>query len=173
MVQLNRYSGVTVLEAEQVINAPLETVWDFFSSPHNLGRITPPEMNFIITGTDYNKKSYAGQIITYSISPFRGIRVNWATEITHLDEYKFFTDEQKLGPYKFWHHRHMFRKEGNNTIMNDIVTFKVPGGYFGNLIGRIIVEPRVLKIFRYRSEKIVEIFPDSKSDAIGIQNIPS
>jgi ligand-binding SRPBCC domain-containing protein len=168
MVQLNRYSGVAVLEAEQTINAPMEVVWDFFSSPHNLGRITPPEMNFKITGTDFLKRSYVGQIITYSISPFRGIRVNWATEITHLDEYKFFTDEQKIGPYKFWHHRHMFRKEGNNTIMNDIVTFKVPGGYIGRLIGRTMVEPRVLKIFRYRSEKIDELFPNPGKNALGL-----
>ena len=158
MIKIKSYSGVTVLETEHTINAGLEKVWDFFSSPHNLGKITPPEMNFRITGTDHGKKYYPGQIITYSINPFRGFRVNWVTEITHLTEYRSFTDEQRQGPYKFWHHRHHFRSEGNKTIMNDIVTFKVSGGFAGRLFSRLIIEPRILEIFRYRSSRIDEIF---------------
>lgn len=35
-------------ETEQIIPAPLEGVWDFFSSPVNLKVITPPYMGFDI-----------------------------------------------------------------------------------------------------------------------------
>jgi ligand-binding SRPBCC domain-containing protein len=161
MIKINRYSGVTVLESETEINADLGVVWDFFSSPHNLGKITPPEMNFVITGTDTGRKSYAGQLITYSVTPFPGIRMTWITEITHLVNYEFFTDEQRFGPYKFWHHRHFFRRDGDKTIMNDMVTFKVPGWLPGRIIGRLIIEPRVKEIFIYREKMINEIFGNS------------
>ena len=158
MIRLKRYSGLSVLETEELVNASLEEVWNFFSSPQNLGLITPPEMKFIITGTDHDKKSYAGQIISYSLNPFKWLKVNWVTEITHLTELHSFTDEQRFGPYKFWHHRHQFTSDGNRTIMKDIVTFKFPFGIIGRYLGRLIIEPRVLEIFRYRSEKINEIF---------------
>lgn len=161
MIKINNYSGVTVLETEHIIKAELEKVWDFFSSPHNLGKITPPEMKFRITGTDIEKKSYPGQIITYSVNPFRLLKVNWVTEITHLTEYMSFTDEQRQGPYKLWHHRHFFRGENNMTIMNDIVTFKVHGGLIGRLFSRLIIEPKVVNIFRYRSSMIDQIFGGS------------
>lgn len=158
MIKISSYSGVTVLETEHTLQAEITKVWDFFSSPHNLGRITPPWMNFRITGTDADKKSYPGQIITYSVCPFLGIKVNWVTEITHLIDYSTFTDEQRSGPFKFWHHRHNFRTEGDKVIMNDILTFKVFGGIAGRLIGRLIVEPRLMAIFRYRASVINEIF---------------
>ena len=163
MISIESFSGVTVLNTEQVINAGIEDVWEFFSSPHNLCRITPPEMNFKITGTDTDKKSYAGQIITYSVTPIGGIKFNWVTEITQLVKYEFFTDEQRLGPYKFWHHRHLFRSEGENTVMNDIVTFKVGGWLPGKLISRLIIEPRVRNIFEFRGKKIDEIFGSRKT----------
>ena len=33
----------------QFVPASLDVVWDFFSSPSNLLKITPPEIGFLIT----------------------------------------------------------------------------------------------------------------------------
>ncbi|MFN8240314.1 MAG: SRPBCC family protein [Bacteroidales bacterium] len=153
-------SGVTVLESEQLVNANIEAVWDFFSSPANLSKITPPEMNFRITGTDFEKKAYPGQIITYRLSPFRHISVDWVTEITVVKELSFFIDEQRFGPYRFWHHRHFFEKAGTKTLMKDIVTYKVPGLLFAPVINKLLIKPRVTRIFEHRFKKVMELFPD-------------
>jgi ligand-binding SRPBCC domain-containing protein len=149
---------MTVLGAEQIIPADIDTVWLFFTNPSNLAKITPPYMNFNITGTDFNERTYAGQVITYTLTPFMFFRTNWVTEITHLTEKKFFTDEQRFGPYRFWHHRHIFSAAEKGTVMKDIVTFKVPGWLPGKVLSRLAVEPRVEEIFRYREKKIIEIF---------------
>ena len=95
------------LERTQIIPISLPEAWAFFSSPENLKTITPGYMGFeILEGGGVNM--YAGQIIRYKVSPLVGIKLNWITEITHVDEEKFFVDEQRFGPYAFWHHKHYF-----------------------------------------------------------------
>lgn len=84
---------------------PMEKAWDFFSRPENLSTMTPTHMNFrILNGKP--KPMYAGQLISYYVSPFKGIKVLWVTEITHVTDNSFFVDEQRIGPYKLWHHQH-------------------------------------------------------------------
>ena len=82
---------------DQLINASLEEVWDFISSPENLKVITPDYMGFDING-DIPKKMYPGLIISYKVSPLLGIKTNWVTEITHVRDKEFFVDEQRVGP---------------------------------------------------------------------------
>ena len=42
---MNFYS----IKSTQHLPISLEEAWDFFSSPNNLAKITPPDMGFIIT----------------------------------------------------------------------------------------------------------------------------
>jgi ligand-binding SRPBCC domain-containing protein len=87
----------------------LEEAWDFFSSPVNLKTITPDYMGFNITSDLGNGKMFAGQIITYKVTPLFNIPMNWVTEITHVVDHKYFVDEQRFGPYALWHHQHWFK----------------------------------------------------------------
>jgi ligand-binding SRPBCC domain-containing protein len=66
---------------------------------------------------------YEGMIITYKVYPFLGIPSNWVTEITTVKEKSFFIDEQRFGPYKFWHHQHRFKEVNDKVEMEDIVNF--------------------------------------------------
>jgi len=93
------------LKASQRIPATKEEVWDFISSPKNLKEITPDYMGFEIKG-ELPEKMYPGMFIEYRVSPVLGIKMTWVTEITHVDEGKFFVDEQRVGPYSIWHHQH-------------------------------------------------------------------
>ena len=77
---------------EQHVAADLEQVWEFISSPSNLKKITPKEMGFNITSKDNHVKMYPGMIITYKVSPFLGIKMNWMTEITQVKEMDYFID---------------------------------------------------------------------------------
>ncbi|HEV8513947.1 MAG TPA: SRPBCC family protein [Cyclobacteriaceae bacterium] len=86
----------------QFIQADIDTVWDFFSSPKNLNAITPPEMNFEILEITGAEKMYAGQLISYKVSPFLLMRVRWVTEIKHIEPKKYFADDQKVGPFSLW-----------------------------------------------------------------------
>ena len=81
----------------------ISEAWDFFSDPNNLPLITPPSLKLSIT-SELPDKMYTGMIITYTVAPILSIPITWVTEITHVEEPNFFVDEQRFGPYKFWHH---------------------------------------------------------------------
>ena len=97
------------LVKEQRLPISIDKAWEFFSSPKNLDLITPDDMSFEIK-SGAGTKTYAGQIITYKIKPLLNIPMNWVTEITQCVEGKYFIDEQRFGPYRFWHHQHHLKK---------------------------------------------------------------
>ena len=121
------------LEYVTRIDAQLETVWQFFSSPKNLQKITPKEMKFTIIDT-VPDTTFQGQIIRYNISPFLGIKFSWMTEITALKEKEYFIDEQRVGPYKFWHHTHAFKEYDGYVEMKDTLLYAFHGGGIGDII---------------------------------------
>ncbi|MGB9664966.1 MAG: SRPBCC family protein, partial [Ignavibacteria bacterium] len=111
----------------QFIYSDLKTIWRFFSNPKNLNDITPPDMNFEILTKDLPDEIYPGLIIEYKVSPFRGFKTDWVTEIKHVIPEKLFVDEQLFGPYKFWHHLHLFEEIDKNKVrMIDRVYYKLP-----------------------------------------------
>ena len=91
---------------EQFIAADCAQVWKFISAPSNLKKITPKGMGFNITSKEDKVKMYPGMIITYKLRPLIGINMNWMTEITQVREMDYFIDEQRVGPFKMWHHQH-------------------------------------------------------------------
>ncbi len=96
------------LKRKQFVKTDLKTCWDFFSSPQNLKRITPPYMGFNIK-FDLPEKMYEGLMIEYSVKPLLGIPMTLITEIKTVKDNLFFVDEQRKGPYKIWHHEHHFK----------------------------------------------------------------
>jgi len=145
-------------EFTQFVPATLDVVWDFFSSPANLSKITPPEMGFIITSL-LLPEMYPGMFIMYKVSPVAGIKLNWVTEITHVRHKQFFVDEQRRGPYSIWHHEHHFREVEGGVEMCDILHYHVPFGFLGALADLLFVRNKVKSIFSYREKRILELFP--------------
>lgn len=157
MIAIQRHSGVYTLKACQKIPWDLEKAWDFLSDPANLNRITPPKMRFEITSPKLSGTVYPGMIITYRVSPFPGIRTNWVTEITHVKAGEYFVDEQRFGPYRMWHHEHLLRPASEGVEMEDIVTYKVPGGWIGRLFHQLFIRKQLMGIFSYREKALEKI----------------
>lgn len=145
------------LECRQLVPVALDRAWDFFSRPDNLARITPADLGFQVT-SPLPERMYAGMIVSYRVSPFGGITVPWVTEITHVREPDFFVDEQRSGPYRFWHHQHHFRAVAGGVEMTDLVHYQLPFGCLGDLVVGALVERRVAAIFAYRRRVLVELF---------------
>ncbi len=153
------------IQKRQSLPISVSKAWDFFSDPKNLSIITPDYMNFKIINCD-NKSIYPGQIIRYSVSPLLGIRMNWVTEITNVQEGKYFVDEQRFGPYSFWHHKHFIREIKNGVEVEDIVDYRVPYGVLGKLLHQLIIKKQLEEIFNYRYNKLHEIFGEyGKTDS--------
>lgn len=131
------------------------------SNPKNLAVITPPAVGFVTLSGD-EQKMFAGQIIHYTITPVLGIKIQWVTEITHVVPESHFVDEQRYGPYNFWHHKHFFKEIPGGVEMLDIVHYKLPFGVLGRIVHPLLVKPKLKEIFDYREKKLIELFGEMK-----------
>jgi ligand-binding SRPBCC domain-containing protein len=146
------------LKTSQKLPISLETAWKFFSNPTNLSKITPPWLNFEVR-TDLPEKMYAGMIIKYYVHPLLNTPQTWITEITHVNEPNYFVDEQRFGPYKMWHHQHIFTKtEDGGVMMEDIVNYVVPFGFLGRIMNAVVISKKINDIFNYRKKVLVKMF---------------
>jgi len=147
------------LHFTQKMPITLEKAWEFFSSPLNLSKITPKNMSFVVT-SDYTEqtKMYEGMIITYKVAPLLGIKMDWMTEITTVRDKKYFIDEQRFGPFKFWHHEHHFEEIDGGVLMTDKLTYGIPFGIIGQLANAILVAKQTQEIFDYRVKAVDELF---------------
>ena len=145
------------LHKKQNLPISKQQAWDFLSNPKNLKTITPDYMSFdILSGAD--RSMFAGQIIQYIVTPIAGIKTKWVTEITHVKDGEYFVDEQRFGPYALWHHKHFIKEIDGGVEMEDIIDYKVPFGFIGQLVHPILVKPKLEEIFNYRTQKLEEVF---------------
>jgi ligand-binding SRPBCC domain-containing protein len=145
------------LQARQVLPISLDEAWSFFSDPRNLSRITPPSMAFEVT-SEVPDRIYAGLIITYRVRPLLRVPMQWVTEITHVREPHFFVDEQRFGPYRFWHHQHLFREVEGGVEVSDWVHYALPVGAPRALVDRLLVGPQLRRIFGFREQTLARMF---------------
>jgi ligand-binding SRPBCC domain-containing protein len=150
--------AVHSIKTVQKIPASLNEVWDFFSSPANLQTITPGYMKFKIISKHSSAKMYAGQIIEYKVNPLPGIPLYWMTEITQVQDGEYFIDEQRRGPYSLWHHQHHFKEIEGGVEMTDIVHYKNPLGFIGEMANVLFVRKKLRNIFAFRFKKTEELF---------------
>ena len=148
---------IYTLHAKQNLPISRKQAWQFLSDPKNLKVITPDYMGFNIqSGAD--RTMYAGQIIEYIVTPILGIKNRWVTEITHVVDQEYFVDEQRFGPYALWHHKHFIKEIEGGVEMEDLLHYKLPFGYLGQLAHPFLVKPKLDEIFEYRKNKLVELF---------------
>ncbi len=145
------------LKRTQIVNTNLDNCWRFFSSPHNLSKITPSYMGFVVK-TDVPDTMHEGLMIEYTVRPLFGIPMNWVTEIKTVRENVCFVDEQRVGPYRIWHHEHHFKDLGDSVEMTDIVSYQLPFGFLGRIIHGLFVKKKLESIFAYRFEAVEKLF---------------
>ena len=145
------------INTKQNLPISVKEAWEFLSSPNNLAEITPKYMNFkILSGA--NKSIFAGQIIQYKVTPVLGITLKWVTEITQVKQNEYFVDEQRFGPYSLWHHKHFIKEIDGGIEMEDIVDYKIPFGFLGQIAHSLFIEKKLRQIFNYREKKLVKLF---------------
>ena len=148
------------LQRKQKLPIPIDEAWEFFSNPRNLSKITPPSLEFSIfyDSSEISEFIYEGIIIEYLVKPVLGIPVRWVTEITHIREPNYFVDVQRFGPYRFWHHQHIFNEIENGTEVIDLVHYALPFGLVGRIVRGLFVKRQLNSIFDYRTVYLQDTF---------------
>lgn len=148
-----------VLESRVWLPRPIAEVFAFFSEAGNLQRITPAWLDFRMVGMS-NPAIQASTRIDYRLK-VRGIPVRWRSEISDWDPPRRFVDRQIAGPYAVWNHEHGFEAQRGGTLCSDRVEYLPPGGpLLAPIINRLVVARDVARIFQYRREKLMELFPE-------------
>ncbi|GAB5416891.1 MAG: SRPBCC family protein [Crocinitomicaceae bacterium] len=119
-------------------------------------KLTPDDLDFKITSPKLNG-IYQGQMITYNIKIFPIFPSKWVTEITSLEDRKYFIDEQRFGPYKLWHHQHHFEEVEGGVKMTDIIHFKLPFALLAPIAYKVFVKNKLRQIFTFRQEVLDDL----------------
>ncbi|MES1255779.1 MAG: TIGR01777 family oxidoreductase [Acidobacteriota bacterium] len=148
---LARHKPSYLLRTTTIVNAPLDQVFPFFSRAENLGLITPAGMGFAIRG--------AAPTIAEDTTIDYTVRIGfsalaWRSRIVRWQPGRAFVDQQERGPYASWWHEHVFRAEGNRTVMDDRVYYAPPLGLLGRLANRVFIAPTLRRVFQYRGDVI-------------------
>ncbi len=146
------------LRREQFLPISTDKAWDFFSSPANLAKITPPGMGFkIVSGAD-DSDIIEGQIIEYIVKPVFRIPLRWKTKILDVNKPNCFKDTQLSGPYTKWEHSHRFIPVEGGIKMFDEVDYKLPGGVLGRFMHWLFIRQKIEFIFDYRFKILHKTF---------------
>lgn len=151
-------SFMTLHRLSRIQRLPItqDVAWAFFGNPKNLRAITPGWLDFSIAA-DTPSEIYPGAILRYTIR-FLGVKLAWVTEITHVHAPEYFVDEQRFGPYRFWHHQHHLRPLPDGVEVEDIVHYMIPAGFFGRLAHGLVVRRQLNEIFDYRQRMLEDYF---------------
>ncbi len=147
--------------ARQWVPFPVEMVFAFFADPLNLPRLMPPALRTRIEEAQIkeppaldanhtgeisfaNPPAGVGSEILISFCPVAALpyRVRWMARITEFVWNSHFCDEQVLGPFAFFRHRHGTVTEIRNgqmgTLVTDDIEFALPLGAIGALPSTLV-----------------------------------
>ena len=146
-----------VLKSSIQLPVPVEEAWNFLSNPQQLENITGNNLS-LQPVRPLPDEMYEGIILEYQIKPILNLRINWVTEITHIEEKKRFIDVQRFGPFHYWHHEHALIENEHGTEMKDILHYVMPFSILGRFAHKLFVRRMLEDIFAYRQQKIGDYF---------------
>ena len=156
---------VYTLERREIVAMPQHRCWRFFSDPGNLAKITPPALGFRVLSA-MPAEIHAGLMIRYRVSPVWNVPLTWVTEITQVRAPDYFVDEQRVGPYRMWHHEHAFRAvDDERTEVHDLVHYVPPFGPFGAVLNRLVIRSQLERIFDFRARQLLAICRERDGDS--------
>lgn len=79
-----------------------------------------------------------------------GLPVHWVAEHYGYEPARQFCDRELAGPFAVWEHVHRFVPHGERCMLEDDITFRVPGGTLGRLLGEGHARRSLERMFAYR-----------------------
>ena len=139
---------MTHLNFETRIPCSQQKLWEFHSSSEALHSLCPPLTRVKLKG---ELKVINGAKLEVRSTVIGVINQDWEVELLNVSPPDGFTDRAIKSPFLEWEHNHLFRADGETSILRDELSFTAPGGPLGRLASILIVT--VLFKFRHRRTK--------------------
>lgn len=91
-----------------------------------------------------------GSTVTWRARHF-GIRFRLTSVVFDIDPPHRFCDKQIRGPFRDFHHEHVFAKHPDGTLMRDTVTFRSPFGPIGAVVDRLFMRAYLRRLIAERN----------------------
>jgi ligand-binding SRPBCC domain-containing protein len=142
------------LDREQLVPAPLDEVFAFFSSAGNLGALTPGWLSFQLLVPE-STTMRRGTLLDYRLK-LHGIPIRWRSLIEVWEPRVRFIDLQLRGPYRLWSHLHEFEQRPGGTLVRDEVLYALPLDPLGEAAGPF-VRRDLRRIFQFRHDAVASL----------------
>ena len=137
-------------EHETSIDAPVELVFDLSLDidAHTVSMSASKER--AIAGVTSGHIGL-GETVTWRATHF-GVPFTMTSRVTELNRPRRFVDEQVRGPFRSFHHEHLFEPRDGATRMIDRIRFDAPLGPLGRLAERVVLATYLRKLIAVRGE---------------------
>lgn len=148
------------IELTTTVNAPIEICFDLSRSI---------DLHVITQGKS-GEKAIAGvtsgliglnDTVTWEARHF-GVRQRLTSKITVCDRPTVFVDELVKGTFRSIYHQHIFRQEGNVTIITDIFQYESPLGILGKLANKLVLDRYLTNLLKERNAVIKDYAESGK-----------
>jgi uncharacterized protein len=126
------------------------SLFEWHEAPGAFQRLTPPREPVRVLRQVGGIRDGAQVSVRVGPWPFT---LRWDLEHRNYRPGQSFTDVQVRGPFKSWVHVHRMIPVGEqNCILEDRIEYELPFGPLGDLVARLLVEPKLKRLFEYRHE---------------------
>jgi len=130
------------------IDASADRVFQWHAEPGALERLTPPWEKMEVVESAPGIRNGDRGVLRVHFGP---IPILWKFEHSDYQEGRQFRDVQTAGPFRRWEHTHLFIPDGANACrVEDRITYELPFGALGNLVGDWLIRAKLRRTFEYR-----------------------
>lgn len=133
---------------ETYIESLPERVFGFHELPDAFERLMPPWEKARVVQKAEISRIGSQAVIEQKI--FGLVPTRWVAEHTAYDPPNMFEDVQISGPFAEWKHKHLVKAKGTGALLIDDIEYKPPMGPLGSFADRLLIVPKLEKLFEYR-----------------------
>jgi ligand-binding SRPBCC domain-containing protein len=143
------------IHLETFIKAPLELCFDLSRSVDVHMESTSRSRERAVAGVTSGMMNL-NETVTWEARHF-GIRHYLTSRITAFDRPRIFVDEMQRGPFKSWHHTHLFESSPGGTLMIDDVDYASPFGLLGRIVDAAFLKSYMTRLLLTRNNYIKKV----------------
>ncbi|WP_396595930.1 cell division protein [Dokdonia sp. R86516] len=147
---------MTTIRLTTKINASIKNVFDR-SRDINFHKKSASQTQEKVIGGITSGLINKGETVTWQ-GKHLGLRLTHQSLITELESPSYFVDEMVKGNFKNFKHEHYFKEMGNTTVMTDVLSYKVPFSFIGEIFDYLFIKRHLTHFLQIRNQAIKNSF---------------